>query len=167
MANCIWHEVSKVSSGCAATWCGPQLNRDHFCLIMTNTKVITDVNNPSVLICCAHHLLPVPQLFCCGWGVLLHQEEVGPDSLRLQVAQHHWWYWAMPTFIPGKIFPRRNSVSCSPVWGGVPSGRVSAERAFILSAGPGTDCQSVWMALLLPFPWKFPSEMQISLLPTP
>lgn len=122
----------------------PQWKRDHFCLIITNTKVITDVNNPSVLICCAHHFLPAPQLFCYGWGVLLHHEVVGPDSLRLQVAQHHWWYWEMPTFIPGKVLPHRNSVSCSPVWGGVPRRRVSAE-----SRGR-TDCQSEWF-------YSFPS----------
>lgn len=134
----------------------PQWNRDHFFLSITNTKVMTPVNKPSVLICCAHHFLLAPALFCYVWGVLLHQEMLGLDSLRLQVAQHHWWYWEMTTFIPGKILPHKNSVSCSPVWGGVPWGRVSAERAFILSSGAGTDWQSVF---LNGFTSSFPLEI--------
>lgn len=146
----------------------PQWNRDHFCLVITNTKVITDVKNPTGLICCAHHFLLAPELFCPGWGVLLCREVVGLDSLRLQVAQHHWWYWEMPTCVPGKILPHKNSVFCSPVWGGMPWGRVSAERAFILSAGAGTDCLLVCLnGFILPFLWKFPSEIQISFPPVP
>lgn len=88
--------------------------------------------------------------FAASWSGGTGSSEVTGSSASLVVLRD-------ANFYSREDFARKNSVSCSPVWGGVPWGRGSAERAFILSAGAGTDCLSVCLNGFTPsFPLEIP-----------
>lgn len=88
--------------------------------------------------------------FAASWSGGTGFSEVTSSSASLVVLRD-------ANFYSWEDFAHKNSVSCSPVWGGVPWGRVSAERAFILSAGAGTDCLSVCLNGFTPsYPLEIP-----------